>query len=354
MSYLPTSDSEALQPGLVFAVTFIVCVICAAILMALIPDSYWTAWRDLTMLATKGVGALCGLAITSRADILTVNGFAMRIIRQCTAVDYLAILSAAMLLYTRHSLSYRLFGLAVAVPVVIFANACRLVISGLVGSYSRSAFDVAHDYLWVIGFALLVFAIWALWVNGRFLVSRSAAWRVGQVALGSLAGYAVLLFFHDAYGDLMAGASSLLYRLLNDDPLAHIVREGDLMVYHRPGAVFNLENMLEQVNVAIYLGLMVPLQRRGDWGTLGRTMLGLLFIVLMGAVFIALACAKAVTAGMEGLIGFQCLESIVRLALPLSIYWIMSSERKTDSPAPSPDSAAPRPGGKAKRGEGAA
>jgi exosortase/archaeosortase family protein len=327
MPNMQNSENRALQPGSAFAVTFILCVTTVAGLMSCIPDAYLVVWRDLTMLVTKGLGILLGLAMTSKADILTVNGFAMRIIGQCTAVDYVAILATAMLLYTRHSLAYRLLGLAIAVPAIVFANACRLIISGVVGTFSRSAFDFVHDYLWVIGFALIVFAIWTLWVNGRFVISRSAARRVAVIAFVSIATYALLLFIHDAYSNLIAYASSFFYKLINDDPLAAIVREGDMVVYSHAGTRFYLHSLLEQANVAIYVGLMVPLQKKGDWEMLGMTLFGLSTIVLMSAIFVALGCGHAVTFGAGSLIDFLEIGSFVHLALPMTIYWIMASER---------------------------
>jgi hypothetical protein len=41
----------------------------------------------------------------------------------------------------------------------------------------------------------------------------------------------LLLLVHDAYGNLMADTSSFFYGLLNDDPFAAIIRDGDVMVY---------------------------------------------------------------------------------------------------------------------------
>ncbi|GFO62800.1 exosortase/archaeosortase family protein [Geomonas paludis] len=332
MPLLRNSDNQALQPGSVFAVLFMFCVISVTALMASIPVSCQIACRDVTILVTKAVGTVLGVAMTSNADILTVNGFAMRIINQCTAVDYMAILATAILLYTRHSLSYRLLGLAIAVPAVVLANALRLLISGVVGSFSRPAFDFAHDYLWVIGFALIVFAIWTLWVNGRFFVSKSAARRVGLTVAGSLSAYGLMLFSQDVYGDLMAQASSVFYRLISHDPLASIVWDGDMMVYRSAGASIVLENMLEQVNVALYVGLMVPLQKKGDWEMLGMTIIGLVCVMLMNVIFVALGCRFAVASGVGALLNFEGIGSVVHLSLPMTMYWILMSGRREAAP----------------------
>lgn len=315
--------------------------------MAQVPDSYLLRWRDLTILVTEVVGNLLGMTLTSKEDILTVNGFAMRIVNECTAIDYVVILATAMLLYTRHSISYRLLGLILAVPMILLANACRLLMSGVVGSISRSAFDFVHEYLWVIGFALIVFAIWSLWVNGRFVITRSHARRAALVALVSLATYALLTLFRDSYGDLLARMSSFFYTLLHDDPGSAIVREAGGMVYSHGGTKLYLNNLLAQINVAVYAGLMIPLQKKGDWEMLAMTAAGLVAIVIMSAVFIALGCMHAVTSGATGLLCFIHIGSLVHLALPMAIYWTMVGEREREllalSQAPAVPSGSPQP-----------
>ena len=68
--------------------------------------------------------------MTSNADIITVNGFAMRIIAECTAFNYIIILALAILLYTRHTMKYRLTGIAIATLSLLVANAVRLIVTG--------------------------------------------------------------------------------------------------------------------------------------------------------------------------------------------------------------------------------
>lgn len=316
------------QPGSAFAITFMLVVISAAGTLALLPPHYLAAACDFTILLTRGVGAILGIPISSSGDIITVNGFAMRIISQCTAVDYVVILAAAMLLYTRHSLAYRLTGVAVAIPLILLANAGRLLMTGMVGAYSRSAFQFIHDYLWVVGFALLVFALWSLWVDGRFDLSRASARRSALVVSVSLLTYFAMFLFQEAYSGLLARSSSLFYTLLHDDPEGGIVRAGNGVAYLRGGASLYLSSYLEQLNVAVYVGLMTPLQRKGDWEMFGTTLLGLIAMFLMGSLFLAIGCGYGVASGERALEEFLQLGSFVQLALPLAVYWILSGERE--------------------------
>ena len=334
-----SSDNQVAQPGSYFAVGFIVCVISLAGLMAYVPDAVLDAWRGMTIQLARGLGLLLGLAMTRDVDILTVNGFAMRIVDQCTASNYVVILAAAMLLYTRHRLSYRLLGVAIAVPVIVLANAFRLVVTGVVGSISRSAFDLVHDYLWVIAFALLVFALWTLWVNGRFAVSRAGAAKVALVGAVSLATFLLLLVFHEAYGDLLARSGTFFYRIFSSDHQAAILRAGDQVFLSHGGTRIALHTLAEQINVAVFVGLMAPLQRWGDWEMLLFSVLGLAAMVVIGSIFIALGCSQAVASGAGGLNDFLKIGSFVNLALPMATYWIMAGEReKRDALAPSPGS----------------
>jgi hypothetical protein len=101
-----------------------------------------------------------------------------------------------------------------------------------------------------------------------------------------------------------------------------------VMVYTRAGVRFSLDNMMEQVNVAVFIGLMAPLQKKGDWEMLGMTVFGLLCIVVTSAIFIALGCSKAVASGTGGLMGFLSIGSVVHLALPMTFYWLMASLRE--------------------------
>ncbi|TGU70728.1 hypothetical protein E4633_17165 [Geomonas terrae] len=321
-------ENERPQPDSFFAVSFILCAISVTALMLGVPDGYWIAWRDLSISVSKGLGTLLGIAVTSNAEILTVDGFAMRIIRQCTASDYVVILALAILLYRRHSLSYRLIGVAIAVPTIIFANAIRLIVSGVVGAYSAKAFQITHDYFWVIGFALFVVALWTLWVNGSFIATRKSAVRSAQVVTVSIAAYLILLLFYEEYGDLMARLSTLVYALLSQDTEGGIVRSGDAIVYAKSGAVIKLNSLLEEVNVAIYLGLMAPLQKRGDWTMAVNIVIGLACVVLMGAIFNALGCRFALSAGGERFSGFWAIGSVVNLALPMTMYWILAGENE--------------------------
>ncbi|QXE92729.1 hypothetical protein KP001_09485 [Geomonas subterranea] len=315
------------HPGSFFAIAFIWCAITAVTLLGNLPEGYWTAWRNLTMASTTVLGNLFGVATSGAGDVLTVNGFAMRIIRQCTAADYIVIVATAMLLYVRHGIGYRLLGVAVAVPVLILANAFRLLVTGVIGSVSVAAFNLFHDYLWVIAFALLVFSIWRFWVDGGFSVSKHTIRRVGQVIAVSLAAYALLLIFREGYGTVLAATSSVFYRLLSHETLSAIILDGEVMVYRGAAVDIPLDNMMEQVNQAIYLGLMIPLQKKGDWQMVGMTLFGAGFIFLLSALFIAMGCVQAVTSGELGLLSFLAIGSVVHLALPMSTYWIVTSLR---------------------------
>ena len=97
------NSAQPARTGLGFAAVFIIAVTLVAGLIGQQSQILTVFGRDLTITLTTTLGSLLGLSMTSNADIITVNGFAMRIIGECTAFNYIIILALAILLYTRHT-----------------------------------------------------------------------------------------------------------------------------------------------------------------------------------------------------------------------------------------------------------
>ncbi len=91
---------------------------------------------------------------------LTVSGFTMKVIMECTAynfyifVIYLSLLSPV-------SLKDRLITLLIFLAAIFVVNNLRFISMGYIGKYNAQMFDYVHDYLWNILFGFMVFIIWA-------------------------------------------------------------------------------------------------------------------------------------------------------------------------------------------------
>jgi len=91
---------------------------------------------------------------------ITVSGYPMTVVMECTAynfyifVIYLSLLSPV-------GWKQRMYTLLIFLVVVFFVNNMRFITMGYVGKYSATLFHYIHDYLWNILFGFMVFLIWA-------------------------------------------------------------------------------------------------------------------------------------------------------------------------------------------------
>ena len=91
---------------------------------------------------------------------LSVNGFHMQVIMECTAYNfYLFVL--VLTVFARWPLKHKFINLGIFLITIFVMNNMRFITMGYVGSFWPDLFDVVHDYLWSIVFGFLVFAIWA-------------------------------------------------------------------------------------------------------------------------------------------------------------------------------------------------
>jgi len=91
---------------------------------------------------------------------ITVDGYTMQIVMECTAynfyifVFYLSLLSPV-------SIKQRLITLVIFIGAVFVVNNLRFVTLGFIGNNMPGLFHYIHDYLWNILFGFMVFLIWA-------------------------------------------------------------------------------------------------------------------------------------------------------------------------------------------------
>jgi exosortase/archaeosortase family protein len=271
------------------------------------------------------LGGLFGLSITNHADIITINGFAMQIINECTALDYVIILSIAIMIYARHSLAYRIKGVLITVLLLVVANAFRLLVTGVVGSVSIKLFDFTHEYLWVALFALLVIALWKVWVDGGMRLDKTTMRRAALIVFSCSAMFCLLTVMLPGYKQFMAFVSSLLFKLLTGDYKAAISWDGHLMRISHAGSSSCATFFLAYMDVALYAGLVLPLQRRGDWETLLISIIGLFASLLINGLFIAGSGIISVRHSKAQADLFVFMGRGAMMALQIGLWWIVSS-----------------------------
>ncbi len=146
------------------------------VLLLLIDDSlilrhipFLPSLETLTGDMTAALANLFTIPASYKDNLLTVAGFRMHMVGECTAFHFMALISMTMLMHPRHSGAYKLAGIAVGVLAIFSANVVRLVLLGLTGAHAPVIFNFTHDFLWQIGFVLFMFLLWEVWARRSLL-----------------------------------------------------------------------------------------------------------------------------------------------------------------------------------------
>ena len=92
---------------------------------------------------------------------LTISGYTMQVIMECTAYNFYIFVFFLSLL-SPVNWKQRLLTLLIFMLAVFVVNSMRFFTLGFAGSHYPELFHSIHDYLWNILFGFLVFLIW-LW-----------------------------------------------------------------------------------------------------------------------------------------------------------------------------------------------
>ena len=115
-----------------------------------------------TLNSAVGFGKLLFIPVESpRYPMISVSGYTMEVIMECTAYNFYIFVICLSLL-SPVSLKQRLITLVIFLSSVFVVNSFRFYTMGWIGRYYPQLFHDIHDYLWNILFGFLVFLIW-LW-----------------------------------------------------------------------------------------------------------------------------------------------------------------------------------------------
>jgi len=116
---------------------------------------------NFTINSAVGFGKILFLPVeTNSFPNITVSGYTMQVVMECTAynfyifVFYLSLLSPV-------AWKQKIYTLVIFLLAVFIVNNLRFITVGYIGKYSATMFHYVHDYLWNILFGFMVFLIWA-------------------------------------------------------------------------------------------------------------------------------------------------------------------------------------------------
>ena len=95
--------------------------------------------------------------------VIVFQGFAVKIIEECTGIYEVLIFVAAVLAFPT-TIVKKLIGLGMGVPLLYAFNVVRIAVLILVGRYLPEWFDFMHLYFWQATLILMITSVWLLWI----------------------------------------------------------------------------------------------------------------------------------------------------------------------------------------------
>jgi exosortase/archaeosortase family protein len=166
-----------LNDGLGFLVRFVLVLAGGFVILHLLPGGAKYTLRGLISLGSTSLAKGLGFsAFTLPGNIISIEGFSLSVIFECTAAVYIVIFTAAVIAYPA-SLRWRLYGLFTGLTLIMFLNLSRIVFLGWFGAHYPAHFNFVHQFVWEGGFLFIVIAIWVLWLYGGMAESLSSVGR---------------------------------------------------------------------------------------------------------------------------------------------------------------------------------
>jgi archaeosortase B (VPXXXP-CTERM-specific) len=105
-----------------------------------------------------------GASVMRNGAVVTINGFSLEIIDECTAVFSSIVYCACILAYPT-TVKNKGLGVAFGIPSLYAINILRLVVITLVGLSAPHLFEFVHVYLWQASFIIFVVILFLLWLK---------------------------------------------------------------------------------------------------------------------------------------------------------------------------------------------
>lgn len=102
-------------------------------------------------------------SVTISGKVVVFQGFAVKIIEECTGLYEVVIFAAAVLAFPT-TWRKRAIGILMGVPLLYLFNVVRIAVLIVVGRYWSEYFDFMHLYFWQATLILMITSVWLLWI----------------------------------------------------------------------------------------------------------------------------------------------------------------------------------------------
>ena len=141
-----------------FALWFLLVLI---VHMPGIREDFRTMFVGFTTGATEVMGKLFFLPVERIGfSTLTVDGFSLEIIVECTAYNFY-LFAIALAVFANWSTFHKVINLLIFFVTIFMVNNIRFIAMGYIGRNYPDLFNTTHDYVWNILFGFMIFGLWA-------------------------------------------------------------------------------------------------------------------------------------------------------------------------------------------------
>jgi exosortase H (IPTLxxWG-CTERM-specific) len=102
-------------------------------------------------------------SVTLKGNVVYLDGFAVRIIEECTGIFEVIIFMAAVFAFPT-TWAKKAIGLGMGIPLLYLFNVVRILVLMAVGRYHPSLFEFMHIYFWQATLILMITSVWLLWI----------------------------------------------------------------------------------------------------------------------------------------------------------------------------------------------
>jgi exosortase H (IPTLxxWG-CTERM-specific) len=290
------------------------------VLAGSLPDRFLAPLNSLTAALAGHCLALLGRDVTATGDLLTVSGFAVRIIAECTAL-YALLLLAAFICAQPARPRERLTGLVLGAGLLLAVNSLRIALVVVIGADAPRWFAAAHVYLGQVVMVVVTLGLALAWRNRLSAPSGGGMALLLRTLLYGTLFFPLWLVVHGAYVRFLDGLVVGLFALAGREiliPRTHSVA-------------------FQTCNVVLLAALLAaeqrcPPRRRLVWFLVG-------FALLAGEHLLFRVGNVLLTAfGTVGLLQPTILLTIVGEYLLPVLLWLAARQ---GWPEPAPDSTTP-------------
>jgi archaeosortase B (VPXXXP-CTERM-specific) len=120
--------------------------------------------RNVTARILGAIFAFAGSDVVVKGAMVSINGFPLEIIDECTAI-YSSIVYCSCVIAYPTTVKKKGLGIAFGVPSLYAINILRLTILALVGILHPGMFEFVHVYLWQASFIIFVVIVFLIWLK---------------------------------------------------------------------------------------------------------------------------------------------------------------------------------------------